>query len=78
MEENKKEEITQDEAIQEEVIQEDPRIEEAKNAQKKTKRKKLAEFLFMFLLSGIIAGVGTFAYKRNIADVICNSVMVML
>lgn len=78
MEKNKKEETKQEEIKQEEIVQEDPRKEEKKKEQKKSYRKKQAEFLLMFLLSGVIAGIGTFFYKHNTADVICNSVMVML
>ncbi|MCM1154628.1 MAG: hypothetical protein NC314_13270 [Roseburia sp.] len=52
--------------------------ENKKKEQKKMRMKKLAEFLLMFLVSGLIAGVGTLLYKHNVADIICNSIMVML
>lgn len=53
-------------------------MEENKKESKKINWKKLAEFWLMFLLSGVIAGVGTLFYTREMADIICNAVMVML
>ena len=45
---------------------------------KKQKALKYLLFLLMFFLSGVIAGAGTFVYGRDRADIICNTVMVLL
>ena len=45
---------------------------------KKQKILKYLQFFLMFFLAGIIAGAGSFFYGCESADIICNTIMVML
>ena len=45
---------------------------------KKQRRKQIIQFILVFFLSGIITGVSSFLYSREINEIICNVVMVML
>ncbi|MCM1088249.1 MAG: hypothetical protein NC419_08835 [Muribaculaceae bacterium] len=51
------------------------------NKEKKTIKQKALQgmaFLMLFLLSGVIAGGGSFLYGQKEGDIICNTVMVLL
>ena len=45
---------------------------------KKQKALKYLLFFLMFFIAGILAGAGSFLYGRDKAEIICNTVMVML
>lgn len=45
---------------------------------KKRKAVKFLHFFLMFFIAGIIAGAGSFFYGKENADIICNTIMVML
>lgn len=54
-------------------------MEENNNVQKiKHNAKQAAEFVVMFLVSGVIAGFGSFMYGCRQGDIICNTIMVLL
>lgn len=54
-------------------------MEENNNVQKiKHSAKQAVEFTVMFILSGVIAGVGSLMYGDETGDIICNTVMVLL
>lgn len=46
--------------------------------EKKRKAAKYLQFFLMFFIAGIIAGAGSFFYGKENADIICNTIMVML
>lgn len=45
---------------------------------KKQKKIQILQFILVFILSGIVAGIGSFLYSKGINEIICNVVMIML
>lgn len=83
MEENNTKQITEQEkqaAVQKGVnaAERDEAAPKAEKPEKNVKHKKALELAFMFIVSGVIAGLGTLLYKREIDELICSIVMVML
>ena len=86
MEENKEIKKETKQEIKEEVISNTEIAENAETAMKnddeengkKQKALKRLYFCLMFLLSGVIACVGSFLYGHSAEDIICNTVMIML
>lgn len=75
MEENNTTQTMEQAVVPAEVNEDAPHMPESAQ---KTKRMKALELTVMFLLSGVIAGVGTLLYQRETDELICNIVMVML
>lgn len=45
---------------------------------KKQKKTQILQFILVFLLSGMVAGAGSFLYGKGLNEILCNVVMVML